>query len=78
MTVARVLVVDDHPDAAETACILLEMLGYECRFATCGLDGLREAEAFEPDVARAGCVRSTRDGRCSWPRSRAGGRPRTA
>jgi DNA-binding response OmpR family regulator len=47
----RVLIVDDYPDAAEAACILLTLLGQECRFATCGEDALREAAAFEPDVA---------------------------
>jgi two-component system CheB/CheR fusion protein len=47
----RVLVVDDYPDAAETACMLLSMLGHECRFATCGHDALVEAAAFGPDVA---------------------------
>ena len=51
MTRLRVLVVDDYPDAAETACVLLELLGYECCFATCGLDGLRVAEDFQPNVA---------------------------
>ncbi|MGH9887669.1 MAG: response regulator transcription factor, partial [bacterium] len=47
----RVLIVDDYPDAAEAASILLELLGHECRFVTCGEDALREAAVFEPDVA---------------------------
>jgi two-component system, sensor histidine kinase len=47
----RILVVDDFPDAAEAACILLTLLGHECRFALCGEDALREAAAFDPDVA---------------------------
>src|SRR4051812_21711550 len=47
----RVLVVDDYPDAAESACMLLTLLGHDCRFVTCGEDALREAAAFEPDVA---------------------------
>lgn len=46
----RVLIVDDYPDAAETACMLLSMLGYECRCATTGKDALLEAARFEPDV----------------------------
>jgi CheY-like chemotaxis protein len=51
MSKHRVLVVDDYPDAAETACMLLSMLGHECRFATCGRDALLEAARFEPDIA---------------------------
>ena len=47
----RVLVVDDYPDAAETACTLLSMLGHECRFATTGQAALIEAAQFQPDVA---------------------------
>jgi DNA-binding response OmpR family regulator len=51
MTRFRVLVVDDYPDAAESACMLLSMLGHDCRTATCGTDALIEAERFEPEVA---------------------------
>jgi CheY-like chemotaxis protein len=51
MTRFRVLIVDDYPDAAETACTLLSMLGHECRFATSGKDALTEAARFDPDVA---------------------------
>ncbi|HET7503358.1 MAG TPA: response regulator [Kofleriaceae bacterium] len=51
MTKLRVLIVDDYPDAAETACTLLSLLGHECRFATCGKDALIEAARFSPDVA---------------------------
>jgi DNA-binding response OmpR family regulator len=47
----RVLVVDDFPEAAEAACLLLTLLGYDCRFAICGEDALREAAAFDPDIA---------------------------
>jgi DNA-binding response OmpR family regulator len=47
----RVLIVDDYPDAAESACILMTLLGHECRFVTCGEDALSEAAAFDPDVA---------------------------
>ena len=46
----RVLIVDDYPDAAEAACMLLTLLGHDCRFVTCGEDALREAAAFGPDV----------------------------
>jgi two-component system OmpR family response regulator len=47
----RVLVVDDYPDAADSACMLLSMLGHDCRSATSARDALVEAEQFEPDVA---------------------------
>jgi CheY-like chemotaxis protein len=47
----RVLVVDDYPDAAESACMLLGLLGHDCRAATCGVDALAEAARFEPDIA---------------------------
>jgi CheY-like chemotaxis protein len=51
MTRFRVLVVDDYPDAAESACMLLAMLGHDCRSATSARDALAEVEQFEPDVA---------------------------
>jgi CheY-like chemotaxis protein len=47
----RVLVVDDYPDAAESACMLLTMLGHDCRFVMTGSEALIEAVAFQPDVA---------------------------
>jgi two-component system, OmpR family, response regulator len=46
----RVLVVDDYPDAAEIACLLLESLGHECRAATTGAGALAEAERFDPQI----------------------------
>jgi DNA-binding response OmpR family regulator len=51
MTRFRVLVVDDYPDLAESACMLLSMLGHDCRSATSARAALAEAEGFEPDVA---------------------------
>ena len=51
MTRHRVLVVDDYPDAAETACTLLSLLGHDCRFATSGQQALAEAAQFDPDIA---------------------------
>lgn len=47
----RVLIVDDYPDAAEIASLLLNMQGHECRAACCGRDALVEAARFVPDVA---------------------------
>jgi DNA-binding response OmpR family regulator len=46
----RVLVVDDHPDAADASCMLLTALGHECRAATNGTMALKTAEDFLPDV----------------------------
>lgn len=51
MTRFRVLIVDDYPDAAESACVLLSMLGHDCRFATTARQALVEAAHFEPEVA---------------------------
>ena len=49
-TGARVLVVDDYPDAAETASMLLTLHGYECRTATTGQEALDQAAVFEPNI----------------------------
>lgn len=49
-TGARVLVVDDHPDSAETASMLLTLHGYECRTATTGHEALDQAAMFDPDI----------------------------
>src|SRR5215510_16402553 len=46
----RVLIVDDYPDAAEIASMLLELLGHECRHAETGHAALIEAKRFDPDV----------------------------
>lgn len=46
----RVLLVDDYPDSAETASMLLALHGYDCRIATTGGEALEQAAAFEPDV----------------------------
>jgi DNA-binding response OmpR family regulator len=46
----RVLVVDDHPDSAETACMLLSALGHVCSPVMSGEDALVEALRFEPHV----------------------------
>jgi DNA-binding response OmpR family regulator len=46
----RILVVDDFPDAAETASVLFNLMGYECRTAHKGFDALAVALAFDPDI----------------------------
>jgi CheY-like chemotaxis protein len=47
----RVLIVDDYPDTAETACELLRRAGHDCRSATCGAQALAVADSFEPELA---------------------------
>jgi CheY-like chemotaxis protein len=47
----RVLVVDDNHDAAATIEKLLQLSGHEVRTAHDGLEALRAAEEFRPDVA---------------------------
>ncbi|MGE5177527.1 MAG: ATP-binding protein [Bacteroidota bacterium] len=47
---ARVLVVDDNVDAADSLARLLAMDGYEVRVANGGIEALHEADAFRPDV----------------------------
>jgi PAS domain S-box-containing protein len=46
----RVLVIDDNVDAAESLAALLRLGGHEVREAHGGLDGLRIAAEFQPDV----------------------------
>lgn len=46
----RVLVVDDYPDAADVVCVLLTMLGYDCRSANSGSAALEEASRFDPEL----------------------------
>jgi len=47
----RVLIVDDYPDTAETACELLRRAGHDCRSAACGTEALVVADAFKPELA---------------------------
>lgn len=46
----RVLVVDDHPDTAEAACMLLANLGHLCTPVRTGAAAIDEAERFKPDI----------------------------
>jgi CheY-like chemotaxis protein len=46
----RVLVVDDYPDSAETASMLLMLYGHECRTAVTGRSALDQAALFDPDI----------------------------
>jgi len=46
----RVLVVDDHPDTANTICKLVTLLGHECTAATSGREALERADMLRPDI----------------------------
>ena len=46
----RILVVDDHEDAAESLGMLLQITGHEVRIAHDGLEAVEAAAAFLPDV----------------------------
>ena len=48
--VCKVLVVDDYPDAAESAALLLRMHGHDVRTAHRADDALRRTIEFQPDV----------------------------
>jgi CheY-like chemotaxis protein len=48
---ARVLVVDDHPNTAHSFALLLRAWGHEAHAATGGAEALRLALSFPPDVA---------------------------
>lgn len=45
-----ILLVEDHPDSAEMAQILLKALGYGVCIATNGRDALEKAYAVKPDL----------------------------
>jgi CheY-like chemotaxis protein len=46
----KILVVEDNIDAAATLRILLELWGHTVRVAYNGIEGLRVAPSFDPDV----------------------------
>jgi len=47
----RVLIVDDHPDAAQALAMLVRLLGYDCVTATTGGEALAQARASDFDLA---------------------------
>jgi CheY-like chemotaxis protein len=49
-TPRRVLVADDNVDAAESLCMLLQIAGHEVRCAHDGVESVRVAEQFRPEV----------------------------
>jgi two-component system KDP operon response regulator KdpE len=46
----KILIIEDNPDSAELARYRLEQANYEVRIATNGVDGLREAYVWQPDL----------------------------
>ncbi|WBS00106.1 response regulator [Pseudoduganella sp. SL102] len=48
---AKLVIVDDNVDSAETLAMALELFGHLLRTAHTGADALREIEAFGPSVA---------------------------
>ncbi len=48
---ARVLVVDDNQDAADSLATLLGVMGYEVRIAYDGPEAIEAADEFQPAVA---------------------------
>ncbi len=46
----RILVVDDHTDAANSMAMMLQMMGNEVQTAQDGLAGVAAAETFRPDL----------------------------
>ncbi len=47
----RVLIVEDNADGRESLCLLLELYGHEVAVAADGLEGVRRALEFRPEVA---------------------------
>ena len=50
MSLKRILLVDDYPDALEIWGLYLRSLGYEIRTAQDGLSAVKEAHDFHPDA----------------------------
>ncbi|HEX3097096.1 MAG TPA: ATP-binding protein [Usitatibacter sp.] len=46
----RILVVDDHRDAADSLCVLLKSRGHDVRVAYDGIEAIGAAVTFQPDV----------------------------
>ena len=46
----RVLIVDDNADAARLLSMLVQFLGHEVKTAYDGVEGVREAENFQPNI----------------------------
>jgi CheY-like chemotaxis protein len=73
----RVLVVDDHPDAADALAAVLDLLGCPVRACYSGYTALAVAEEFDPQACLLDLVMPTMDGLelASRLKARAAGRP---
>lgn len=60
--VRRVLVVDDHEDAADTLALLLRIAGHQVRLAYSGASALQVVTNFYPDVILLDLVMPGMDG----------------
>jgi CheY-like chemotaxis protein len=58
----RVLVVDDHPDAADTLAVVLELLGCPVRACHDGRSALKAVDEFDPQVCLIDLVMPGMDG----------------
>ena len=47
---AKILIIEDHPDTRELLRLMLEMQGYEIAEAPAGEEGVRKAKEFLPDL----------------------------
>ena len=47
---AKILIIEDHPDTRELLRLMLEMEGYEIAEAHAGEEGVRKAKEFRPDL----------------------------
>jgi CheY-like chemotaxis protein len=77
VTMLRVLVVDDHPDAADSLAAVLELVGCRVHTSYDGLSALQAAAEFEPHVCLLDLVMPTMDGLelAARLKARAGSRP---
>jgi len=46
----KALIVDDQEDTARTLELMLRSIGYDTEVANDGIDGLRKATSFQPDL----------------------------
>lgn len=47
---AKILIIEDHPDTRELLRLMLEMQGFEIEEARAGEEGVRKAKEFAPDL----------------------------
>jgi two-component system, OmpR family, response regulator len=77
LTQLRILVVDDHPDSADSLAAVLELLGCPVRSCYDGASALIAAAEFEPHVCLLDLMMPTMDGLelAGHLKARAGSRP---